>query len=477
MTRPNTTISVPAARIAGQDHAGVSASEILDPATGTPIASTGFADEALVGHAVGAAESVRADFTRMGTRARAAALAAIARDIRAQAAELAPWVAAETGKRISEARGEVEFTAKYFDWFAEGAADLERSTLRRDASREFHVSRRAAGVSAALATWNFPLSIPGRKIAPAIAAGSPVVLKPSELAPVSSYLLTKIAERHLPDGTVSFVLGDGELVTNALLDDPRVTHASFTGSTAVGHVVAARAAATMTRVTLELGGRAPFIITHDADRERAIQNLMVAKFRNNGASCIAANNVFIHESLYDDVVSDLAEQISALTVGDPFDEATDLGPAIAPRFAERLNGLTSKAEQSGDPVVTGKRGPATGTYVTPALIEVDKSSHLWAQEIFGPLMPVQKFTDEAAIVNEVNSWRYGLAGYVCSQDVHRAEELAESMNIGIVGINNGAPNTPEVPFGGFGESGIGREGSMSGIHAFVEEQTITIQHS
>ncbi|MGH3356179.1 MAG: aldehyde dehydrogenase family protein [Nocardioidaceae bacterium] len=451
---------------AGEEH------DLPDPASGQTCARVAWADTTDAHDAVAAADAVAADWAGTPARGRAASLRALAAELRDNGDALADLITMETGKRYAEAAGEVQFSAGYFEWFAD-AATMTRDEHLRTAARRFIVRREPVGVVAAVSPWNFPLSIPARKIAPALAAGCPVVLKPSELTPLSGLALTELASRHLPQGAVNVVVGDGEKLTTAVVDHDRVAAVSFTGSTPVGTLVAQRAMASMTRVTMELGGKAPFVICDDADLEVAVEALMVAKFRNNGASCIAANNVFVHASVYDTVLESLAARITALRVGDPRDPTTELGPLLRRHHVDRLERLVSQAEGDGCRVWTGA-APATGWFCAPSLVEAHPDSALWREEVFGPVCVVRPFDDEDAVVGEVNGWRTGLGGYVVSSSAEHAVELAARLRVGIVGVNNGAPNTPEVPFGGFGYAGLGREGGLAGLHEFTEEQSISL---
>lgn len=461
----------PSAIVAGRPRAGEQ-HELPDPASAATCAQVGWADVGDVHDAVLAADAVAPTWASTPARERAAALRSVAAELRDNTDALAELITMETGKRYAEAVGEVAFSANYFEWFAD-AATMPTDQHLRTAQRRFLVRHEPVGVVAAVSPWNFPLSIPARKMAPALAAGCPVVLKPSELTPLSGIALTVLAGRHVPDGVVNVVVGDGEKLTTALVDHDAVAAVSFTGSTRVGTLVAQRAMGSMTRVTMELGGKAPFIVCEDADLDIAVEALMIAKFRNNGASCIAANNVFVHRSLYDSVVESLSTRITALRVGDPRDAATELGPMLRRSHVERLQGLVRQAEQDGCRVRTGE-APATGWYCPPSLVEAESDTGLWREEVFGPVCVVRPFDDEDVVVREVNGWRTGLGGYVMSASTDRAVELSSRLRIGIVGVNNGAPNTPEVPFGGFGYAGLGREGGLSGLREFTEEQTISL---
>lgn len=463
--------AAPAARIDGAALDGTP-HELPHPASGDTLATVGWADAACADEAVEAASRALPGWRATSPRKRAAALRAIAASLREHAEDLAALVSAESGKRLVEARGEVEFSAHYFDWFADAATQLQPGGFVSD-QRRFSTFREPVGVVAAVNPWNFPLSIPARKVAPALAAGCTVVQKASELTPLSSLVLTELAEEHLPTGALGVLVGDGAALTPALVDHPDTAAVSFTGSTRVGVSVAELAARSLTRTVLELGGKAPFIVTDRADPQVALEALLVAKFRNNGASCIAANNVFVHRSWYDEVVSALRERVPQLVNGDPADPATDLGPLLRAEHVARLEKLVDLAAADDCPVYRCTIEHLPGFHHPATLVELTGDTGLWHEEIFGPVLAVRPYDDEDAVVEEVNGWRYGLGGYVCSADTEQAHALAERLRIGIVGINNGAPNTPEVPFGGFGWSGLGREGGLSGLLEFTAERTVS----
>lgn len=463
------------ARFGGGRLGGGDPLEVADPFTGEPFAAVARATASDAAEAVAAAAAAQPAWaaTPAGERARALRRAADALRDPAVAEELAVLVTRETGKRIAEARGEVGFSAAFIDWFADAAA-ARAAEQRTAGGRRFLVGHRPLGVVAAVSPWNFPVSIPARKVGAALAAGCSVVLKPSELTPLSGLRFAEILEEHLPAGLLTTVAGDGVEVTGALVDDPRVAAVSFTGSTRVGKLIAARCAEGLTRPLLELGGRAPFVVRADADLDAAVENLLVAKYRNNGASCIAANNVFVHESLYAEFVAAFKTRSAALRLGDPRAEETGLGPVIDASHVTRLNGLVEDARKAGAGVWQGEEVPATGHFVAPAVVEAAEDLPIWTEEVFGPVVGVRPYSDEDALVAEINSWDFGLGGYVCGTDVSGAIALAERLQIGIVGVNNGAPNTPEVPFGGFKQSGYGREGGYAGLAEFTEPQTVSV---
>ncbi|MFI5715921.1 aldehyde dehydrogenase family protein [Nocardia sp. NPDC051750] len=471
LTSPSTETVVAGARIGGEAIEGTP-HDIPDPATGERLAWVGWVTGDVARRAASVAAGAFREWSDTPPRQRAAALRAIAADLRANTEALAATISAESGKRLAEAVGEVGFSAQYFEWFAD-AATMPGDGGFVTAQRRFTTTRRPVGVVAAVSPWNFPLSIPARKVAPALAAGCTVVQKASELTPLTSVAFTEICERHLPPGTVNVVVGAGDELTSALVDSPDIAAVTFTGSTPVGILVAQRAMASMTRVTMELGGKGPFIVTAEADPGAALEALLIAKFRNNGASCIAANNVFVHESHYADFVAELRTRITALVAGHPADKGTDVGPMLRAAHAERLEDLVARAAADGCPVDRSEVGPGHGHYVAPTLVEAVADTPLWHQEIFGPVCAVRPYTSEDEVVAEVNGWNTGLGGYVMSADTERAAQLADRLDIGIVGVNNGAPNTPEVPFGGFGLAGLGREGGLSGLLEFTEEKTVS----
>ncbi|MFA1545975.1 aldehyde dehydrogenase family protein [Actinomadura chokoriensis] len=466
---------VPGARFGGDALGGGERLDVVDPAAGEPFGAIAAAGAVDARTAVDAAAAAWPGWAATAPAERAKRLRAAAAALRdpGTAAELALLTTRETGKRLAEARGEVGFSAAFLDWFADAAGALH-GDQRLTAERRFLIGHRPLGVVAAVSPWNFPLSIPARKVGAALAAGCAVVLKPSELTPLSGLRFAEILERFLPAGTLTTVAGDGAEVTNALLDDPRVAAVSFTGSTRVGRLVAERSAATLTKPLLELGGRAPFVVRADADLDAAVENLLVAKYRNNGASCIAANNVFVHESLYAAFVEAFTARSRALRAGDPRDEATTLGPVVDASHVKRLDALVQGARDSGADVRQDGLVPSAGFFVAPAVVADPGDVPVWNEEVFGPVVGVRPYSGEDALVEEINGWDYGLGGYVCGADVAAAVRLAERLRIGVVGINNGAPNSPEVPFGGFGQSGYGREGGLAGLLEFTGPQTVSI---
>ncbi|WP_431728450.1 aldehyde dehydrogenase family protein [Verrucosispora sp. TAA-831] len=464
-----------AVRVAGHPDAGGARLAVHDPANGVAFA------EVTLGAAAEAAAALDAAKKSVGwvdspVAERTAALRSIA-DAVEQLAGQDEWpalITRETGKRLAEGRAELGLTVAYFRITAE--------LLERQSTEQFdvvpgirhEVRTRPIGVAAVLTPWNFPVSIPARKIAPAVAAGAPVLFKPSEIAPLSSLVLAEVCARHLPEGWLSTVLGTPEDVVNPWLADPAVRVVSFTGSTRVGKLVAAQAAPHFLRTVLELGGCAPFVVLPDADPAAAAETLVVAKYRNNGQSCIAANQVFVAAEVAEEFTGAFVAATRALRVGDPTDPATDLGPLAPAGDPARMAEIVADAVARGARAVTTDAGlPTTGHFAAPTvLLDAPDDCRAMTEEIFGPVAPVRVYRDLDEVLRLHHATGYGLAGYVCGTDLDAARAVAGRLRAGIVGVNTGTPNTPWVPFGGLGHSGLGYEGGRPGLEAFQSFQSV-----
>ncbi|WP_165977342.1 aldehyde dehydrogenase family protein [Nonomuraea diastatica] len=466
---------IPGVRLSGRPRAGDGPRfEVLEPATGRRIRHVAAGTGRDAGHAVDLAAAALEGWRATPAPQRGAALRAIAGRLRT-AHDLAETVTRETGKCLREARAELALAADYFDWYADLTHTLTDQVLSVRLGMRHLVRSGPVGVAAVLTPWNFPVSIPARKIAPALAAGCAVVFKPSELSLLSSLAFTETCEAELPDGLLNTVAGDGAEITGAWLDDRRVRLLHFTGSTTVGRTIAQAAGAALTPVVMELGGRAPFIVLPDADLDEAADTLMVAKFRNNGASCIAANNVWVHEDVRADFLDRLAQRISTLVPGDPLDERTTLGPVRTREMAARLENLIAAPASAGARVHRGPRPEAGGWHVAPTVV-VDPPTDTpeWREEVFGPVALVRSFTDLKEPIADASSTGHGLAGYVCTRDAAVGTELLARLDVGIAGVNVATPATPEIPFGGRGDSGIGYEGGLPGLLPFLAHQSIAV---
>jgi succinate-semialdehyde dehydrogenase / glutarate-semialdehyde dehydrogenase len=460
-----------AVRIGGAAHSGGAAAlAVVDPSTGAPFAEIGTGDQAQAVQALDVAAAALSRWSATPPPTRSATLRAIADDIEVVAGqpEWSALITRETGKRLAESSAELSLTVAYFRITAELLDRQGKETLSVVPGVTHRVTTRPAGVAAVLTPWNFPVSIPARKIAPALAAGCPVLFKPSELSPMSSLVLAAVCERHLPDGVLGTVLGTPADVLDPWLSHPLLGVVSFTGSTRVGRLVAARTAPRFLPTVMELGGCAPFIVLPDADPQAAAQTLLIAKYRNNGQSCIAANQVLVAREVAGEFIEAFVAATRALVVGDPREVATDLGPLAPPGDPSRMAELVDEAVAKGARVVTPDRAlPAVGHYAAPTvLLDAPVDCQAMTEEIFGPLAPVHVYRSLPEALGLHYATGYGLAGYVCGTDLDAAHAVADRLRAGIVGINTGTPNTPWVPFGGQGNSGLGYEGGRPGLESF-----------
>ena len=443
---------------------------VVDPHTAAPFIEVATGGPGDAAEALTSATTALASWAATPVADRVAALRAIANEIETLATQ-PDWpalITQETGKRLAEAKAELGLTVAYFRITADLAERQEVDRFSVVPGHTHRVTTRPIGVAAVLTPWNFPVSIPARKIAPALAAGCPVLFKPSELAPMSSMVLAAVCERHLPSGLLNTVLGTPADVVEPWLSAPAVGVVSFTGSTRVGRLVAAQAAPRFLRTVMELGGCAPFVVLPDADPQAAAETLVVAKYRNNGQSCIAANQILVARQVAEDFTEAFVAATRALRVGDPRDAATDVGPLAPAGDPARMAELVEEAVAKGARAVTpDAAAPAVGHYATPTvLLDAPVDSAGMTSEIFGPIAPVHVYDslDEALKLHYATG--YGLAGYVCGTDLEAAHAVADRLRAGIVGINTGTPNTPWVPFGGTGDSGLGYEGGRPGLEAF-----------
>jgi succinate-semialdehyde dehydrogenase/glutarate-semialdehyde dehydrogenase len=452
---------------------------ISNPATGATVGtvSWGTADDAH--RAADAAAAAFEDWGRTTGRARADRLHAAAALITDRADHLARLLAAEAGKRLPEARGEVAFSAEYFRWFAEQARRPEGAVIPQEAPGNRHLTiRRPIGVVASLTPWNFPVSIQARKLAPALAAGCTVVARVSEKAPLAvTELIRCLTDAGIPRGVVNLVHGPAREVTNRLLDHRAVRAVSFTGSTQVGREIMGRAATRIVRPLLELGGDGAFIVFDDADVEAAVDGAMIAKFRNTGQSCVGANRFYVHEHVYEQFVDAFTARIDAMTIGDGLAEPVpDLGPVIDDTRVKAVTTLIESALTAGATRLTRERElPSVGHFVAPTLLaDVPDTAPLAREEVFGPAAAVFRFTNDLDVLARANNTEMGLAGYLWSRDIGRAWRLAEQLQVGIVGVNQALPSVAFAPMGGVKQSGLGREGADIGLEEFTDVRYLAL---
>jgi succinate-semialdehyde dehydrogenase / glutarate-semialdehyde dehydrogenase len=386
--------------------------------------------------------------------------------------DLALILTLEQGKPVAEAKGEIAYGSSFIEWFAEEAKRVYGDVISATApDRRIVVIKQAIGVVAAITPWNFPNAMITRKGAAALAAGCTIIIKPAESTPFSALALAELAERAgMPKGVLNIVTGVPEVVGGELTSSPVVRKLSFTGSTEVGRLLLRQCAGTVKKVSLELGGNAPFIIFADADLDRAVTGVMISKFRNGGQTCVCANRIFVEDSIYDAFTVKLQAAVRALVVGNGMSAGSTIGPLIDEAAVAKVEEHVSDAVAHGAKIsLGGKRHPLGGTFYEPTiLLDVPAGTKLMNEETFGPVAPLTRFSTEEEVIAMSNDTEFGLAAYFYTKDIGRVWRVAEALEYGIVGINEGLISTEVAPFGGVKQSGIGREGSKYGIEDYIE---------
>ncbi|OZD74809.1 NAD-dependent succinate-semialdehyde dehydrogenase [Rhodococcus sp. 05-339-2] len=480
LTRP--TITAPTDLfIAGTWTAAASDArfDVIDPASGEVIASVADGGIADAENAMAAAVAAAADWAATPPRARSEILRAAYELILARSEELAAIITAEMGKPLADARGEVAYGAEFFRWFSEEAVRISGDhTLTGDGKNRIVVTRAPVGPCILVTPWNFPLAMGTRKIGPALAAGCTVVFKPAEQTPLTALALAEILrDAGVPAGVVNVVTTtDASGVVGSWMSSGSARKISFTGSTAVGKILLEQAASTVMRTSMELGGNAPFIVMDDADLTRAVDGAMVAKMRNMGEACTAANRFFVHRSVTAQFADALAERMGALSVGAGSTPGTEVGPLIDDAGRTKVQTLVDDALGRGARAIVGGVAPDGPGYFYPptVLTDVDAASDLMSQEIFGPVAAIVPFDTEDEVIALANDTEWGLVGYVFTQDIDRALRMGERLEVGMVGLNTGLVSNPAAPFGGVKQSGLGREGGKVGIDEFLEYKYFAI---
>ena len=451
-----------------------------DPATGEVVARVSRCGAAETDAAIAAATAAQPGWAARTARERAAVLRQWANLLLEHQADLGTILAAENGKPRAEAEGEVAYAASFLEWFAEEARRVDGAVLPAPwPGTRLVTLRQPIGVAAAITPWNFPAAMLARKVGPALAVGCTMVAKPAEQTPLSMLALAELATRAgVPDGVLSVVTGDRDdapVIGSTLTAHPDVRALSFTGSTVVGKLLAEQCAATVKKVSLELGGNAPVIVFDDADLDVAVAGAITAKFRNAGQTCIAVNRVYAQSGVHDAFVERLAEAIDALRVG-RFDEDVQVGPLIDDAGMDKVRRLVDDAVEGGaDAVVGGSAHERGGRFFAPSLLTgVRPDMAIAGEEIFGPVAAVTRFDDEAEAVRLANDTDFGLAAYLFTRDNGRIWRVGEALEYGMVGVNTGAISAPELPFGGWKQSGVGREGSALGIDEYVEVKLLAM---
>ncbi|MCW2736254.1 NAD-dependent succinate-semialdehyde dehydrogenase [Nocardioides sp.] len=453
--------------------------DVEDPATGLTLTSVADASAEDGQAALAAAVDAQDAWAATAPRTRGELLRATFEAVTARADDFALLMTLEMGKPLAEARGEVAYGAEFLRWFSEEAPRIAgRYSVAPDGVTRLLTHKRPVGPCLLITPWNFPLAMATRKIAPAIAAGCTMVLKPANLTPLTTLLLTSILDEvGLPAGVLNVVpTTSARAVTSPLLADPRLRKVSFTGSTPVGRDLLRQSAEQVLRTSMELGGNAPFLVFEDADLDATVDGAMKAKLRNMGEACTAANRFIVHESVADEFAARLAAAMGELVVSRGTEDGSQIGPLIDAKSREAVHQLVQDARSAGATIITGgtpAEGP--GYFYPPTVIsDVPPTARILNEEIFGPVAPIVTFTTEAQAVELANASEYGLAAYAYTRDLARTLRLTEAIEAGMLGINTGIISNPAAPFGGVKQSGLGREGGAEGIEEYLETRYVGI---
>jgi succinate-semialdehyde dehydrogenase / glutarate-semialdehyde dehydrogenase len=465
--------------IDGQWVDGIKTMPVTDPSDGSVIAEVAVAGPEQCEAAIAAADRAAADWAKTAPRVRSEILRKAFEIMVSEADAIATIVSKENGKVLTDAKGEVMYAAEFFRWFAEETVRVP-GDFRKSPSgdKRILVTHQPIGVSLLITPWNFPAAMATRKIGPAIAAGCTMILKPASETPLTALAIVDIMERAgVPKGVINVILPEkvGESISK-ILHDPRVKNLSFTGSTEVGRVLIREAADRVIRCSMELGGNAPFVVFEDADIPAAVAGLMLAKMRNGGAACTAANRVYVQKSIAEQFTKEFSQAMSQLKMGRGTDDGIQLGASVSIKERNKIAELVDAAVKAGGKVHTGGTTPeGAGAFYPATVISVDKSNDILNHEVFGPVAPIVTFDTDAEAIQLANSTDFGLISYVFTKDLARAIRTAEAIESGMVAINKGVISDPAAPFGGVKQSGLGREGGFDGIHEFLETKYIGVE--
>ncbi|MFY0758005.1 NAD-dependent succinate-semialdehyde dehydrogenase [Metabacillus dongyingensis] len=394
--------------------------------------------------------------------------------------ELAVTITKEMGKPLKESLGEVKLAIAYIDWYAEEAKRIYGETIPASSpDKRILVLQEPVGITGAITPWNFPAAMVTRKLAPALAAGCPVILKPASTTPLTAVkIFEAIDEAGLPKGVANLVIGSSSEIAQTLLDSKEVRKLTFTGSTEIGKKLMSEASRTVKKVSMELGGHAPFIVFSDADLEKAAEAAVASKFRNAGQTCVCTNRIYVHQEVAEEFTNKFVEKVKRLKIGNGMEKGTDIGPLINEDSLAKVIEHVEDAEQKGGLIVCGGKKVENydkGVFYEPTVIQnANESMKIATEETFGPVVPIFTFKTEEEAIERANHPDYGLASYCFTSDLNRAFRVMESLEYGIIGINDSMPTTAQAPFGGVKESGVGREGGKYGIKEYLEEKFVSL---
>lgn len=452
--------------------------EVMNPATNEIVGTVPEGGEVEAKLAVDAADHVFDKWAKTTVYERADLLRKLFDLMHEEKEVLAELMTKEMGKPISQSLGEVNYAASFLDWFAEEGKRLYGRTIPTHAeNKRIQVWHKPVGIVFAITPWNFPIAMITRKLGPAIAAGCPIIIKPPQASPLTAIKFMELVERAgFPKGVINVVTGKSSEITNVMMKDKRVRKITFTGSTAVGKKLIEQSAYQVKKLSLELGGHAPAIVFKDANIDLAVKEIVAAKFRNGGQTCVCVNRIYVHDSIYNQFAEKYTEAVKQLQVGDGQDENDDIGPLVNEAAIAKVETHVQDALEKGATLLTGGKLYKENTLIyEPTVIGNVRSDMIMMQdETFGPLAPIQSFTEDHEAIQLANDTPFGLASYIFTDNLSRGMLAAEQLDYGIVGWNDGLPSTAQAPFGGMKESGYGREGGKEGIEAFVETQYVSI---
>ena len=450
---------------------------VINPATGIALTEIPVLGAVEANRAVESNARAFGEWRAHSAAERAAILQAWFALVRENRNDLAMLLTAEQGKPLAEALGEIDYAASFIQWFAEEARRINGEIIPAQRDRRVLVLKQPVGLVGAITPWNFPAAMITRKVAPALAAGCTVTLKPAELTPLTAFALARLAlEAGVPAGAFNVIAGDAPAIGSILTSHPGVAKFTFTGSTAVGKLLTAQCATTLKRVSMELGGNAPLIVFDDADIEVAVAGTIASKFRNTGQTCVCANRILVQSGIHDRFADALAAKVAAFRIGNGLESETDQGPLITVAALQKVREHVGDAVGRGARIVTGGKGHEAGElfHQPTVLTGANPDMRLALEETFGPVAPLFRFETEAEALTLANSTRSGLAAYAFTRDMDRFWRLADGLEVGMVGFNNGIISSETMPFGGVKESGLGREGSRHGIDEFLELKAISL---
>jgi len=465
--------------IDGQWVDGNGTLDVIDPSDGSVIAKVATAGDAQIEAALAAADRAAPAWAKTAPRVRGEILRKAFELMTQEADYLAELISKENGKALPDAKGEVAYAAEFFRWFSEEAVRIAGDfRMSPSGDKRILVTHQPVGLSILITPWNFPAGMATRKIGPAIAAGCTMILKPAGETPLTALAIVDILDRAgVPKGVVNLILPTptGPAIAK-MLHDKRVKNLSFTGSTEVGRIILKEAADNVIRCSMELGGNAPFVIMEDANVDEAVKGLMLAKMRNGGAACTAANRVYVQRPVAKEFMEKFAAAMGAFVMGRGRDAGVQLGASVSVKERNKIAELVDNSIKAGAKVLTGGKTPdGPGAFYPATVLEVDKQAEILNHEVFGPVAPVVVFDTDAEAIELANSTDFGLISYVYSENLKRAIQISEAIESGMVAINRGLISDPAAPFGGVKQSGLGREGGFDGIHEFLETKYIGVE--